>query len=124
MAQLRGATGAVQLHMHHVWLVVAPPGVNAHVWHVVCLAVVNAMRRGMQLLAVPATRLAIAAAGRDPVQHASCAAVSHFWGLLEEYARVGGAPQAWRRFLPPGHPFLHYPTPAARLAVNRWGGEV
>jgi hypothetical protein len=121
-AQLRGAAAPAQLHMHHVWLVVAPPGVNARVWPVVCLAAVDAMRRGMQLLTVPAVRRALAAAGRDPVEHASRAAVSHFWGLLEEFARVGGVPQAWRRFLPPGHPFLHYPTPAARLSVNCWDG--
>jgi hypothetical protein len=53
------------------------------------------------------------------VRVAGRAAVERFWGLLSEFAAVGRAPGRWRRLLPAGSPFLHYPQPAGALAVHR-----
>ena len=35
-------------------------------------------------------------------------AVTHFREMLEEFARVGRPPKAWRRLLPPVAPFFKY----------------
>ena len=93
------------LQRHHVWLAIAPTGVNAGVWAVVVLAVVTAMEQGRRTLV--AQRLAGASAGPALAAVAARRAIRRFWEALYDFAalrelppRGGGAP------LDGAHPFL------------------
>ena len=121
VAELTIAAGVAQLEAYHVWLLQPPGGVHHQVWAVVCLAALRALWRGQQVLTQRPWRLVTAAAevGILPLQHAQSAAISHFWAIMDEFTRLARPPPSWRRLLRPGHPFLHYTSPAARLQVNR-----
>ena len=127
--------GADGLQRRHVWLMEMPdemlpahfaqlqPRQQTHVrravqdvWRVVCLAALGAMGKvankvvfGMHELAASPRGVAVVAADLATVT---------FWDLLADYARSSRVPGAWRRVLPHGTPFLHFPTPASRLSIN------
>jgi hypothetical protein len=87
------------------------------IWKVVCLAALGAMGKvaykimfGMhELAASPSRGVAVVAADLARVT---------FWDLLADFARSSRVPGAWRRILPHGTPFLHFPTPVSRLCIN------
>jgi hypothetical protein len=45
-------------------------------------------------------------------------AVAAFWELLHEFAESSPVPGSWRRLLPAGTPFLHFPRVDRRIQVN------
>jgi hypothetical protein len=108
----------IALERRHVWLMEVPTevderyGSNAAVrqlWRVVCLAAMNAMWQYAchVMAATPAMRDAL----RQQVGDSGVGgrfAVTHFRGLLEEFARVGRPPKAWHRLLPADAPFFRY----------------
>jgi hypothetical protein len=103
-----------------VWLMRAPPGVLPGVWQVVCIAALRGMWVARGALMVPQRRERYAGrTDQQRVQLAERTAVEAFWGVLSDYIRLGQPPRAWRRRLPAGSPFLHYPSPAGGLQVNR-----
>jgi hypothetical protein len=45
-------------------------------------------------------------------------AVAAFWELLHDFAQSSTIPGSWRRLLPPGTPFLHFPHVIRHILVN------
>lgn len=127
--------GVDELQRRHVWLMELPgemlpacfaqlqPRLQAHVrravqdvWRIVCLAALGAMGKVANKVVFGMHELAASPRGVDVVA-ADLAKVT-FWDLLADYARTSRVPGAWRRVLPHGTPFLHFPTPASRLSIN------
>ena len=99
-----------------IWLARAPPAVHSGVWDVVCLAAVDAMDHGRR-------RMFALSTGPPPASplHVICArsSVAHFWKLLADFAALRCAADAWRRQLPPAHPFLCFDPASSSFRVNR-----
>ena len=120
VAVLRAKLGGRALACADVWLMRAPPGVLPGVWQVVCIAALRGMWVARGALMVPQRRERYAGrTDQQRVQLAERTAVEAFWGVLSDYIRLGQPPRAWRRRLPAGSPFLHFPSPAGGLQVNR-----
>ncbi len=123
---------------HHLWLVLAPAGVQQPVWDVVALAALSAMRfGGKALFAKARDREEQRAGGRqlrleeawgllelpNPEDEtvtvlAGRRAVADFWGCLQSFLALHhGVPHSWApaETLPPGHPFI------ASLPPDPWG---
>lgn len=105
-----------------LWLLDTPPPLHAGAWGVVCLAAFNAMWRARAPLCVPAVRARVQASLPASVsisEYAAKYAVTQFWAMLEDFVRRAEVPDAWRRKVGHGHPFLCFPTPGATLKVHR-----
>lgn len=85
---------------------------------VVCLAALQAMWVTAKKIMGPDIRAALAAQPRGLHAVAVDSTVAAFWELLHEFAQSSSVPGSWRRLLPQGTPFLHFPHVGRRIQVN------
>jgi hypothetical protein len=88
------------------------------VWMVVCLAALQAMWVTAKKVMGPNIRAMLAAQPRGLHAVVVDSAVAAFWELLHDFAQSSTIPGSWRRLLPPGTPFLHFPHVNRRIQVN------
>jgi hypothetical protein len=112
--------GAPAVTRAQLWLMQPPPGIHAGVWRVVCLAAIEAMNKGKNLMGWWAARAMQGGPLAPGPAAASRRAVALFWSLLDDFA---GAPWGIRVdkkptfVLPADHPFFRGSSMA--LAVVR-----
>ena len=111
------------LHRTHLWLLDTPPcpGLFSEVWHVVCLAALNAIFHGRKQLwrlhfhsheRGGHTQLTLAQAwGTSPrlpsrSYQARALAIADFWSRLADFVALADAPESWFGAVGPDHPFL------------------
>jgi hypothetical protein len=85
---------------------------------VVCLAALQAMWVTAKKIMGRDIRAALAAQPRGLHAVVVDSAVAAFWELLHEFAESSPVPGSWRRLLPAGTPFLHFPRVDRRIQVN------
>ena len=135
-AEICKCLGVPQLHRKQLWLMElpdemrgatgqanAPPSGSARgalkeVWMVVCLAALQAMWVTAKKVMGPNIRAMLAAQPRGLHAVVVDSAVAAFWELLHDFAQSSTIPGSWRRLLPPGTPFLHFPHVNRRIQVN------
>jgi hypothetical protein len=93
-------------------------GALKEVWMVVCLAALQAMWVTAKKIMGHDIRAALAAQPRGLHAVVVDSAVAAFWELLHEFAESSVVPGSWRRLLPQGTPFLHFPRVDRRIQVN------
>jgi exonuclease III len=133
VAEMCRCLGVSQLHRKQVWLMKLPDQMGGHgealpagrvrgalkeVWMVVCLAALQAMWVTAKKIMGPNIRAALAAQPRGLHTVVVDSAVAAFWELLHEFAQSSSIPGSWRRLLPQGTPFLHFPQLGRRIQVN------
>jgi hypothetical protein len=126
--------GIPQLQRHQVWLMILPeqmlPTQNGaisgsvrralhEVWIVVCLAALQAMWITAKKIMGQTTRASLMAQPRGLHEVVVDSAVVQFWELVQEFATYSKVTGSWRRLLPPDCPFLHFPSVAGRLQLNK-----
>ena len=104
-AAMGAAVGALDavFARHHLWLVVAPPGIRQVVWDVVALAALAAIERGRQRM----YHLwdTFTALSRACLVSLSVEVVADFWARLASFEALGLPPRTWNS-VPSIHPFL------------------
>lgn len=119
VAELERCIGRPSVCRSHLWLIDPPAGVPSCIWPIVCLSALKAMWVARGLLLLPERRATMRGSPAAVLLVAQRRAVAAFWSCMHDFTVLGKVPQAWRRLLPAGTPFLHFPQQAGRLRTNR-----
>lgn len=113
----RPAAAAAPITVSQLWLGRPPHGVHEGVWHVVCLAAIEAMDSGRRRMYA----MSVAPNPHPPSIVATCGrhAVARFWSLLADFVALRRVPSRWRAHCPAPHPFVYFDAAADLFAVDR-----